>query len=76
MKEYGITLESDLDLLKADPYVIAHAHSKSGIVVTGEKPASAMKLGNRKIPSICQSLEIGCMKITRFIWELRNNPPS
>lgn len=72
---YGIIDENLLEKLGADPYVIAYALAVKGSVVTSEKIANKTNPANKKIPQICQILEIPCFTATRFIWEIRNYLP-
>ena len=56
---------------KADPWVIAHALSDGGTVVTLEKPARA---GQRdrvvKIPDVCQHFGIRCIDTRQMLQDL------
>jgi hypothetical protein len=67
--------EASLEHLKADPYVIAHAVSLNGCVVSGERPNNATSVIRKKIPSICKCLDIPCFTLSRFMWELRSTMP-
>lgn len=70
----GVPLtEAELECLKADPYVIAHAITEGAIVVTAEKrfgiqPNTTAK--NIKIPNICEQMNLPYMSELRFMWEL------
>jgi hypothetical protein len=50
----------------ADPFVIAFALVNGGIVVCEEKPRSPI---NPKIPDVCSSLGVRCMKMLDLIRE-------
>ena len=73
---YGNPTEADLEFLKADPYVIAHAIASDGVVVTGEKPKDTAVIKNKKIPTICEGLRVPCLTLPGFMWELRSTMPS
>jgi len=73
---YGNPSETDLEFLKADPFVIAHAIASGGTVVTGEKPKYTAVIKNKKIPTICESLRVPCLTLPGFMWELRSTMPS
>lgn len=70
----GVPLtEAELEYLKADPYVIAHAITEEAIVVTAEKlfgiqPNTTAK--NIRIPNICEQMNVPYMSELRFMWEL------
>lgn len=49
----------------ADPYVIAHAMVTNAIVVTEEKSTNSPK--PRKIPDVCQKLNIKCINTHDFM---------
>jgi hypothetical protein len=76
LQAYGKIDEATLDILKADPWVIAHAVAVKGAVVTSEKPNKAISPHNKKIPSICEALNIPCLTFSRFMWEVRRTMPS
>jgi hypothetical protein len=63
--------EAALERLKADPYVIAHAHVENAAVVTDEAPNKATASYNKKIPTVCQTLKIQHIRFPRFIWDAR-----
>lgn len=73
---YGSPTETDLEFLKADPYVIAHAIASGGTVVTGEKSKDTAVVKNKKIPTICEGLRVPCLTLPGFMWELRSTMPS
>lgn len=73
---YGEPTDTDLEFLKADPYVIAHALAMRGTVVTGEKPKDTVVIKNKKIPTICEGLHVPCLTLPSFMWELRSTMPS
>lgn len=73
---YGQLTEIDLEIIgnKADPYVIAHAIELQATVVTNEIPEPGRTAPrNKKIPDICNSLEIPCVRYPHFIWEMRGS---
>jgi hypothetical protein len=74
---YGDPLlsEEELEMLKADPFIIAHAIVADGTVVTHEKPNNATAPKNKKIPSVCQALGVPCLTLLTFMWEMRRTLP-
>ena len=72
---YNITKKSELQGLKADPWVIAHALAVDGTVVTSEKPGKQTNPLNKKIPSVCAVLGVPCCTITAFLWQMRSSMP-
>jgi hypothetical protein len=72
---YGDPTEADLEFLKADPYVVAHAMAVGGSVVTGEKPKDTAVIKNKKIPTVCEGLRVPCLTLPVFMWELRRTMP-
>lgn len=65
--------ENTLELLGADPYVIAHAYAIGATVLSNESPRpGAVAPKNKKIPSICKILNIPCQSLSRFIWEMKS----
>ncbi len=71
-KQYTGLLESEIEEVGADPFLIAHAVSHNeGIVVTNEAPSNATNPRKMKIPSICQQLNTVCITMNRFLWETR-----
>lgn len=75
MSAYGSTDDVTLEKLKADPFVIAHALTVKGCVVTREIPSNATAPQNKKIPSICALLKVPCLSLSRFMWEVRRMMP-
>jgi hypothetical protein len=51
----------------ADPFVIALAKQKAGIVVTGERPSGS--LDRPKIPDVCRTMNIRCMNLMDLMEE-------
>ena len=74
---YGDPLlsEEELEMLGADPFIIAHAIVAGGTVVTHEKPTNATIPKNKKIPSVCQALNVPCLTLLTFMWEMRRTLP-
>ncbi len=76
LDEYGPITEVDLEVLnrKADPYVVAHALTLGVPVVTNEtsRPGATAPL-NKRIPDICFSLGVSCIRYPRFLWEMRTS---
>jgi len=70
---YGEPLlnEADIETLWADPYLIAHALAVGGTVVTNEIPSNATAPKNKKIPVVCKTLNVPCLTLPAFMWELR-----
>jgi hypothetical protein len=75
-RDVGINInEAELEVLKADPYVMAHAHAVAGTVVTDEFPTGPRELRDKKIPVLCKKLRIPCLTLPAFMWELRQTMP-
>ena len=72
---YGTIDEVILETLKADPWVIAHALTLGGTVVTSEKSGKQTVPRKKKIPSICAVLDVPCCTITSFLWQMRRSMP-
>jgi rRNA maturation endonuclease Nob1 len=71
---YGQLTEIDLEIInkKADPYLVAHAIELKATVVTNEIPEpSKTAPRNKKIPDICNALNVPCVRYPHFIWEMR-----
>ena len=66
---YGTIDEVTLEVLRADPWVIAHALAVGGTVVTSEKPGKQTAPRNKKIPPVCKVLHVPCCTITSFLWQ-------
>lgn len=66
----GVT-EKQLEILQADPYVIAHALTCGATVVSDEAQSNATALHNIKIPTVCSALSVNYMRFPRFVWETR-----
>ena len=64
--------ETTLERIKADPYVVAHAHAKSATVVTYETPNNATAAHKKKIPNICKCLNVPCIRFPQFIWMMKS----
>jgi hypothetical protein len=75
LQSYEVVDEATLERLKADPYVIAHAVTLGGCVVTREIPNSAIAPHNKKISSICMALKVPFHTFSRFMWEVRKTMP-
>jgi len=58
-------------VIENDAFIIAHALACGGTVVTYEKESNATSTKNKKIPSICEKLEISCITLPTFIWRLK-----
>jgi hypothetical protein len=74
LKAYGSLTEIDVEIIgsKADPYIIAHAIGLNAAVVTNEIPEPGRTAPrNRKIPDICDSLKVNCIRYPHFLWEMR-----
>lgn len=67
-------LEEDLEIIGADPYVIAHAAVCRGTVVTEEaRQDEAMRaLKNIRIPTVCERMQVRCITFHHFLWEMRH----
>jgi hypothetical protein len=64
--------ETTLERIKADPYVVAHAHAQSATVVSYETPSNATVAHNKKIPTICESLGVPCIRFPQFLWLMKS----
>ena len=64
--------ETTLERIKADPYVVAHAHANASTVVSYENPKNATVGHNKKIPIICQKLGVPCMRFPQFLWLMKS----
>lgn len=70
--QYGDPVpENLLEQIGADPFVIAHALTCGGIVVSDELPKAATSPYKKKIPTICAGINIECWSFPRFLWEFR-----
>lgn len=69
--------EGVLETLKADPYIVAHAKTSSGVVVTDEIANNKLMLNYKsvKIPAVCKFMGIHCITFVQFMWELRKTLP-
>jgi len=63
--------EAELEILEADPYLIAHALAVGGTVVSDEIPNRATAPKNKKVPVVCKALSVPCLTLPAFMWELR-----
>jgi hypothetical protein len=73
---YGMPFaEEELETLKADPFLIAHAIAARGTVVTNERPNNATILRNKQIPTVCEALGVPCLTLPAFMWEMRHTMP-
>lgn len=73
LDSYGIITDLDLEMLdgKADPYVVAHALALGAIVVSNEiSRPGATTINNKKIPDICDDLDIRYIRYPRFLWDM------
>ncbi len=74
LNAYEVTNEIDVEIIgrTADPYVIAHAITLKATVVTNEVPKPGrIAPRKKKIPDICASLDVHCVRYPHFIWEMR-----
>ena len=77
LSTYGDLSDVDLEMLerKADPYVISHAMTLNATVVSCEV-SKPYKIGvNKKIPDICDALDISFESYPRFLWRMRGIYP-
>jgi len=72
---YGNQPEEMLEIIIADPFIIAHAIVAGGAVVTHERPNNATAPKNKKIPTVCQALGVPCLTLLTFMWEMRRTLP-
>lgn len=63
-----------LESMQADPYIISHAITNNGIVVSNEfhKEKIIRSIKGIKIPTVCEMLGVKCLTLPQFLWELRN----
>lgn len=55
----------------ADPYIISQAIADGGTVITEEKPKpTAVAPRNKKIPDVCLCLDVPCIRLNRFLWDV------
>jgi hypothetical protein len=66
MTRFPDMVDPESDRNKADPFVVALAHVKQGIVVSGES-ARKHPTGRTKIPDACSALGVGCLKWLDFL---------
>ena len=73
MAAYGEMDDVDLETIDktADPYLVAHAIALGATIVTNEvsRPA-ATAVRNKKIPDICTTLGVSCIRYPRFLWNM------
>lgn len=77
LSTYGDLSDVDVEILekKADPYVISHAMILNATVVSCEV-SEPYKIGiNKKIPDICDALDISFESYARFLWRMRGLYP-
>lgn len=77
LSTYGELSDVDLERLeiKADPYVISHAITLNATVVSCEV-SEPYKIGiNKKIPDICDLLNVSFESYPRFLWRMRGLYP-
>ena len=73
LRVYGRLSESDLEIIgkKADPYLVAHGMALGATVVTNEIPRpNATAPLNIKVPDVCSSLGVSCVRYPRFLWNV------
>ncbi len=77
LSTYGHLSDVDLERLekKADPYVISHAIILNSTVVSGEVSKPDRIGVNKKIPDICDSLDISFESYPSFLWRMRGLYP-
>jgi len=78
LQAYGTLTETDLEIIgaTADPYIIAHAIELKATVVTNEIPEPGRTAPRKKkIPDICSTLKVLCVRYPHFIWEMRGLSP-
>lgn len=77
LSTYGELSDVDLERLdrKADPYVIAHAIMLNATVVSSEVSEPYKTGVNKKIPDICDTLDISFESYPRFLWRMRGIYP-
>ena len=72
---YGSEIsETELEVMKADPWVIAHAKALGGGVICNERiKAKVLKsVKEVKVPSVCKMLNIECLSLAQFLWKMKN----
>ncbi len=77
LSTYGELSDVDIEKLekKADPYVISHALELNATVVSSEV-SEPYKIGvNKKIPDICDTLDVSFESYPSFLWRMRGLYP-
>ena len=76
--EYGELSDVDLERLegKADPYVMSHAMMLHATVVSCEVSEPYKTGVNKKIPDICDALEVSFESYPSFLWRMRGIYPN
>ena len=72
---YGSEIsETELEVMKADPWVIAHAKALGGSVICNERinPKVLKSIKEVKVPSVCDRLNIECLSLAQFLWKMKN----
>lgn len=64
---YPHLAKANAPLSKADIYIIAHAWETETVVVTEEKPDSQPRPQPKKIPDVCNRLNIPCINLLEFM---------
>ena len=59
-------IDGDAERNRADPFVVALARLRNGIVVTKERPRRG-STGRLKIPDACAELDIPCLDWFEFL---------
>jgi hypothetical protein len=77
LSAYGDLSDVDVEILetRADPYVISHSMILNATVVSCEV-SEPYKIGiNKKIPDICDALDISFESYPHFLWRMRGIYP-
>lgn len=72
---YGSEIrETELETMKADPWVIAHAKALGSSIISNERQNAKYihSIKEVKIPSVCQRLDIECLSLIQFLWKMKD----
>lgn len=68
---------SSLEMLRADPFVVASACLRMGVVVSDEQyephENKSTRRKPRKIPNVCRDLGLTCVTLAKFLWVHRKD---
>jgi len=70
MKSHPILVNNIKQRSVADPWVIAHAMQEGATVVTGEGRTLLGRAKRKKIPDVCDALDVRCINHLQFLKEI------